>query len=124
LGTCSNAGGPSPSIQFTEFSTNVSTEPATSIAASSALLAGSINPKGDVGAANFLYGTSPTTLNTGQGCGNDGSCVVSAGSTAEAFSFTPSGLDSNTTYYFQIVFYDAINGNTEYGSVLSFNTLP
>ncbi|MFZ1008625.1 MAG: hypothetical protein WAN65_17425, partial [Candidatus Sulfotelmatobacter sp.] len=104
-------------------STTVITKSATAVTASSALLSGTINPEGDAGQAYFYYGTSPTLLNN-EGCGTSGTgyCPVTAGSKAEAFSFTPTGLQSNTTYYYQIQFYDSYNSNMIYGSILSFTT--
>jgi uncharacterized membrane protein len=34
-----------------------------------------------------------------------------------------SGLASNTTYYYQLEFYNTSNNSTQYGAILSFNTL-
>ena len=103
--------------------TNLTVNPATSITASSAHLSGTINPEGDAGNAYFYYGTSPTNL-IYAGCGTGGYCAVTAGTKAESFNFTPTGLLSNTTYYYQIQFYDTSNNTWAYGTVLSFETEP
>jgi hypothetical protein len=96
------------------------TLPASSITSSSANLNGSVNPEGSYGYAFFLWGTTtPPPANSYTPYQN-----VTGNFTAQSFSATISGLTSGTTYYYQIVFLDEVNGITQYGAVRSFTTLP
>jgi hypothetical protein len=123
LGSCAGTGGASPYIEFSESNPEtITTEAATNITASSAYLSGTVNPEGDGGYAYFYYGTDPSMTYYNIGCGADTGCPVTANFKAQSFNFTPTGLASNTTYYFQIAFYDTSNGSYSYGSILSFTT--
>jgi hypothetical protein len=48
--------------------------------------------------------------------------VVSANSSTQSFNSSLGSLNSNTTYYYQMVFYDANNGALQHGATLSFTT--
>jgi nucleoside diphosphate kinase len=97
---------------------NVTTQAASSIQSSTALLNGSVNPQGAPGPVYFVWGTSPINLNNTVTAG-----YVTANSSAQAFSYWLSGLASGMTYYFQLVFYNEATSLTEYGTVLSFSSL-
>jgi hypothetical protein len=90
---------------------------ATSITSDSALLNGTVNPNGSPGYVYFYYGTSSTTLNSSCFAGS-----VQATYTTQSFTCPVGGLLPNTTYYFQIVFYDTNNGIYTYGNTLAFTT--
>jgi hypothetical protein len=47
---------------------------------------------------------------------------VTVNSTSQPFSTVLTGLTSNTTYYFETVFYDTDNNSYQYGAILSFKT--
>ena len=38
----------------------------------------------------------------------------------QRFSYLASGLLTNTTYYYQVVFYDSVNGIYTYGAIVTF----
>ena len=42
---------------------------------------------------------------------------------SQSFTWSLSGLQSNTTYYFQMVLYNGSNGAYQYGAILNFTTL-
>ena len=107
-------------VYLDSFFSNIKTEPATSITASSALLAGTVNPEGDTGYAYFDLGTDPNNLAT---IGNS-AISVTPNFKAQPLSYTPTGLASSTTYYFRTEFADYSNGSEHYGPVLSFTTKP
>ncbi len=108
--TSSGGGG----IAITSSKPSVETEAATSVAAVSAVLNGSITS--DNGSAitgyGFLWGTSESSLTN----------KLSAGSDDHSGSFTAalSNLTAGTTYYFQT--YAANSQGTTDGSTLSFTT--
>jgi hypothetical protein len=103
----------------------VTTSPATTITSSGAVTNGTINPEGDSGYAGFYWGTDPTMTVYTLNCYNQnwGNCpVVSANSSTQSFNSSLGSLNSNTTYYYQMVFYDANNGALQHGATLSFTT--
>ena len=56
---------------------------------------------------------------------NLGACPpVAANAAAQTFAASLTGLVSNTTYYYRIVFYNSSNGSTQYGAIKTFTTLP
>ena len=57
------------------------------------------NPEGSSGTAYFFWGTSPNRLNSEQFAGN-----LTADYTAQPFSYSLIGLQTNTTYYYQMAF--------------------
>jgi hypothetical protein len=95
------------------------TQPATSITSSAAILNGTVNPEGSSGYAFFLWGTTPT-LSQGSKTGYQ---AVVVNFTAQSFAATIGSLTSGTTYYYQIVFYDPNNGDSQRGPILSFEAL-
>jgi pimeloyl-ACP methyl ester carboxylesterase len=92
---------------------------ATSITASGATIAGTINPQGANGATVFYWGTDPTP--NYQQCPLSG-CALTANFATQSFHASLGGLLSNTTYYFRMVFYDSDNGTYQYGAIRSFKT--
>ena len=94
----------------------VVTEPAASVAHSSATLEATVNPNGGmVSACRFEYGTSPSL-------GSSAPCTPSPGSgtSAVAVSAAVTGLTPNTTYDFKITATNA--GGTSSGSEQMFTT--
>jgi hypothetical protein len=103
----------------------VTTLAATSLTASGAVLNGTINPQGANGEAGFYWGTDPTMGTYSAQCYfyNPPTCpVVTANFTTQSFAYQLTGLASNTTYYFRMVFYDTDNGKFRYGAITSFTT--
>jgi hypothetical protein len=96
----------------------VFTESVTSITSSGATLTGTVNPQGSPGSVYFYYGTSPTNLNYHPTAG-----TVTANYTPQPFSLPVSNLLTNTTYYYEIVFYNKANSSYSYGAVQSFTVL-
>ncbi len=114
-------------VSFTTMQTTATTLPATSITSSSAALNGTVNPGGSPGNINFEWGTDPalTSPNFAFDCFITTACpAVNADSTTQSFSATLSGLASNTTYYYRMVFYNSGNGEVQRGNILNFTTLP
>jgi hypothetical protein len=92
---------------------------ATLLTSSTTQLNGYVNPNGNAGSVYFYWGTSPTAL--GNSCGV---AYVTANYSTQPFSCPLSSLASNTTYYYETVFYNSGNGSYAYGPVVSFTTLP
>ncbi len=105
----------------------VKTQPATSVAATSAILNGTVKANGsNVSSVTFCLATDPT-LNV-NGSGAIATCTSTINATPASFassitidnpeSASATSLTSGTLYYFQII---AVNGQgTSYGEVLSF----
>jgi hypothetical protein len=122
-GNFTTVGGASR-LEFAQFTdTTVSTPPtpvtgaASSVTATGASLAGTVNPNGAATTYTFEYG--PTTsfgANTP---------FVSAGSgaTPVPVNATLSGLAADTTYFYRVVAKDA-SGTSFFGAVMSFDTGP
>ena len=93
---------------------SATTEPATSVTATSATLTGTVNPGGKATTYYFEYGTS-----TGYG---SVTATVKAGSgtTSVSVSAPVSGLTASTIYYFQLVAHNS--SGTQDGGQLSFKT--
>jgi hypothetical protein len=115
-----------PILSFTTESPAVTTSAATAIKANGAALNGKINPHGAPGYAGFYWGTDPALGDYTPTCTFGVSCPpVTANSTAQSFKSTLTGLSSNTTYYFQMVFYDTDDtgaSSYQYGAIVSFTT--
>jgi hypothetical protein len=105
-------------LSFSTLQPAATTLAATSITGSGATLNGTVNPQGSPGCAYFLWGTNSSILGSNTTC-----YPVVANMTAQPFSSPISGLTSGTTYYFQMVFHNALNGTSSYGTILSFSTL-
>ncbi len=98
---------------------------ATNPTASAAVLSGTVNPQGANGFAGFYYGTDPTLntynvvcpSNTIQNCPH-----LEANYATQSLASPATGLVSNSTYYFQMVFYDSDTGTYQYGVINSFKT--
>jgi photosystem II stability/assembly factor-like uncharacterized protein len=92
----------------------VTTNPATNVAAFSATLNGSLNPRGSTTTVSFQYG--PTTS-----YGSSTPLQSETGNTFRNISGNISALSTHTTYHFRIV---ATNSHgTRYGSDRTFTTL-
>ena len=92
----------------------VTTNSATSISQNSATLNGSVNPNSVETNAWFEYGTTSSLGST------TGSQSVGSGNSTVSYSYSLSGLSSNTTYYFRAVASNSYG--TTYGGILSFTT--
>jgi len=100
---------------------------ATSVTASGVTLNGSINPQGSNGVAGFYWGTDPTlnsySLSCYGGYTDWGHCPnPMANFTSQGFTTTLTGLISNVSYYYRMVFWDLDNNTYQYGTILSFKT--
>ena len=92
----------------------VTTNPATNVAAFSATLNSSMNPRGATTMVYFQYGlTTSYGLNTPMQTQN--------GNTIRAVSANISGLLANRTYHFRVVAHN--NGGTSFGADRTFTTL-
>ncbi len=100
----------------------VTTQAATAVTASSAMLAGLGNPAGVATTGYFRYATTNGTCSATFGTRAPASGGISLGSTftEQPFTLTAGGLSPATTYYFCAVAENA--QGTRYGSVLSFTT--
>ena len=96
----------------------VVTGAATGITASTATLAGTVNPNGADTQAWFLWGTSSTLAGASQ------TAPVDVGSAAgsDAMNAGISALSANTAYYYQAVAENS--SGTASGAILSFTTTP
>jgi uncharacterized repeat protein (TIGR03803 family) len=99
----------------------VTTRTASTITLTAAVLNGTINPDGGSGNAVFFYGTNPANL-TSQCVRYDQCPAVTPNSATQPFSLSLEGLLGNTTYYFQMVFFDSSNNVLYSGAVHSFVT--
>ncbi len=119
--TSTSAGCANPTIQSTTTSMSPSavTNPASSIAATSATLNGYAYPTGQTGVQyQFAYSTDPNLVN-----GVSLTALTSAtGSAAVTATSAITGLTASTVYYFRTIVKDG-SGNYYYGSTLSFQTL-
>ena len=105
--------------------TVTTTTPATSIAGTSANVAGTVDANDAVATVTVLYCTSSNTtggmLTTGCAAAVAATPGTATGSSATNVAASLSGLSKNTTYYFQVV---AVNSEgTTYGTVRNFKTL-
>ncbi len=99
------------------------TLPATGATNASALLNGSGNPNGSSTTGWFRYSsTDPGTCNDtfGTRAPASGGSPLGAGSSAQAYAQSITGLSASTTYYFCAIVSSA--EGTSFGSVLSFTT--
>ena len=92
----------------------VTTNPATSVASSSATLNGSLNPRGATTTVNFQYGTTTSY-------GSTTAMQTQTGTTVRAITANISGLTANTTYHFRIVAHNG--GGASFGADRTFTTL-
>ena len=114
---------------FTTFAGSpvATTVAATNVLATTATLNGRVNSGGAAATVKFCYYTSSSTDSNGKitSCTLT-STVTTVGATAGLTSvlFNVDSLTANTTYYFQVVASNTVNGatNTIYGAVLSFKT--
>jgi hypothetical protein len=91
----------------------VTTNPATNVTSSSAILNGSLDPHGLATTVHFQYGTTTSY-------GHTTSMRSQTGNTYRNISANISGLSTDTTYHFRIV---AINsGGTRFGGDRTFTT--
>jgi PKD repeat protein len=95
----------------------VTTGSASSVTASSATLAGSVNPNGEtVSECKFEYGPT-AAYGSSAACGS----LPGSGSSAVAVSAAPSGLSANTTYHYRLV--AGNKGGAVQGADHTFTTL-
>src|SRR6476646_5565837 len=92
----------------------VTTNSATKVAAFSAGLNGSVNPRGATTMVNFQYGLSTSY-------GSNTPMQTQNGNTVRAISANIAGLLANRTYHFRIVAHN--NGGTSFGPDRTFTTL-
>lgn len=92
----------------------VTTDPATDVSTSSAVLNGTVDPMGSETTAHFEWGPTAALVNT------TGSESVGAGEGGVAVSRQITGLDQGRTYHFRVVAENT--GGTAVGPVLSFET--
>ncbi len=92
----------------------VTTNPATKVAAFSATLNGSVNPRGATTMVNFQYGLTTAY-------GSNTPMQTQNGNTVRAVSASVAGLLANRTYHFRIVAHN--NGGTSFGPDRIFTTL-
>ncbi|MBX3131583.1 MAG: hypothetical protein KF718_33005 [Polyangiaceae bacterium] len=101
----------------------VTTQPASNVLATSAVLNGSANPNGATSTGWYRYATTnPVTCNDtfGTRLPTSGGSALGAGTSAAPYAFTASGLLPNTTYYFCAIASNAYG--TSFGTPLSFTT--
>jgi Abnormal spindle-like microcephaly-assoc'd, ASPM-SPD-2-Hydin/NHL repeat len=94
------------------------TAAATGVAATTATLAGTVNPNGSDTHAWFLWGTSSTLSGATQTAAQD----LGAAAGSDAVSAAISGLSPSTTYYYQAVAQNSVG--TSSGAIFSFTTTP
>ena len=92
----------------------VTTNPATKVAAFSATLNGTVNPRGATTMVNFQYGLTTAY-------GSNTPMQTQNGNTIRAVSANIAGLLANHTYHFRIVAHN--NGGTSFGPDRIFTTL-
>src|SRR6266403_2062728 len=92
----------------------VTTNPATNVAAFSATLNGSVNPRGATTMVNFQYGLTTSY-------GSTSPMQTQNGNTLRPVSANIAGLLANRTYHFRIVAHN--NGGTSFGPDRIFTTL-
>ena len=102
--------------QPTPAAPSVSTDPATSITASSADLNGRVNPNWKDTGWRFEWGPFADMSNYVHSPGQ----LLGSGSSTSAISLTVGGLTGSTTYYYRAVAYNALG--TSYGNIVSFTT--
>ena len=92
----------------------VTTNPATNVAALSATLNGSVNPRGTTTMVHFQYGLTASY-------GSNTPMQTQNGNTLRPVSANITGLLANRTYHFRIVAHN--NGGTSFGADRTFTTL-
>jgi lysophospholipase L1-like esterase/phosphodiesterase/alkaline phosphatase D-like protein len=97
----------------------VTTDIASSVTVSGAVLNGTVNPNElNVTDAHFEYGSSPTLVTFST---TDAQTALGAGSTSKAITASLSSFTPGTTYYFRVV---ATNSaGTSKGAIVSFSTV-
>jgi conserved repeat domain len=108
------AGSVSRTIELGSLTPNITTDPATNLAAYSATLNGTVDPHGLPTTVHFEYGT---TTNYGHVTANRNY----TGNTAQNVGWNIAGLTPNTTYHFRLV--GTNSSGTKYGSDRTFTTL-
>lgn len=116
--TANTTGTPTASVTVTVSNTtpSITTLAASSVAATSAILNGSVNPNGSATTANFGY--SAFSGSYGSTCTPVPSSF--SGSTVQSFACTLTGLTCNRTYYFRASGTNA--AGTSNGGELAFTT--
>ena len=97
------------------------TNAATSVADTTAILNGTLVDNGDVATGSFCYSTSDSNREISGVLDTCLGGVKSANVTAGVATLSLSGLKPGTTYYFQVLAEN--NSGTAYGSILNFTTL-
>ena len=121
----------SPNVDVDEFEASyqnllwtppVVTNAASSITATSATVNGTVNPNGTQCWMQYYWGTTPSFGNYLAGSPNNGDLSVGSGQSAVSEPRTLSGLQPNTTYYFEIEANQVNGSNVATGATLSFTT--
>jgi uncharacterized repeat protein (TIGR01451 family) len=108
------AGSVSRTIELGSLTPNITTAPATNLAAYSATLNGTVDPHGLATTVHFEYGTTTTY-------GHVTANRSYTGNTAQNVGGNITGLTPNTTYHFRLV--GTNSSGTKYGSDRTFTTL-
>jgi hypothetical protein len=98
------------------------TNAASSVTATSATLNGTVNPNSTQGWMQYYWGTTPSFGKYLAGGPNNGDLSVGSGRSAVSEPRTLSGLQPNTTYYFEIEANQVNGSNVATGATLSFTT--
>jgi predicted secreted protein len=118
-----SAGGTTdggPILSFTTLAPPIATTQAASgVTATAAMLNSSVNPQGSAAAVSFVYGTDPT-LTTGTTT-TTAAEPIGGWTSAVAVTAALTGLQPGTTYYYEVVATSA--GGTGDGTPLSFTTV-
>ena len=108
-----------PIVSFTTLAPPIATTQAASgVTATAAMLNGSVNPQGSAATVSFVYGTDPTLKASTTTSAAE---PIGGWTSAVAVTAALTGLQPGTTYYYEIV--ATSGGGTVDGSILSFTTV-
>jgi uncharacterized repeat protein (TIGR02543 family) len=115
------SGSVTPTGGTTSLGVVATTDPASSIASTSATINGTVDPNGTASTIRFKYGTDPS-LSTLLGTVN---ATPSTSSSTDPISVSNNltGLTQGTTYYYQVVVLSGTNAVLAQGDIHSFTTV-